>query len=425
MTDFLLLYENKGREIESLCLLKLELEHRGYSVVIDQIQYFFKRKYKASVIITPFLYNDNDLYKYVFCIAGKHQKIINLRWEQIFSRENEENLNGFFYPKDEALKIIHVCWGIRQANNLKKLNIEDKCLPVTGAMHLDLIRKKGYFKERNEIASKYNLRKDKKWILFISSFSHTTFSDKEKREILEFLGKERIQFIEISIQSKETILDWLVRIGGDGYEIVYRPHPSEKKNQILEELERKFNYFHVISDESVGQWIYCCDRVLNWCSTSAVQSVLLGKGDVILRPVEMDYQKDITIFDNARKVKTYNELKMVLQEDTKEVKSEGYSQYYRLDGKAYLKVADVCEQRLKSPLKQGIDYERILKCQSVWKRMKYEIVYKLYVPLLGIMYKKNILRGMTVSYGMVMRNTVSEEEMDFMEKRIEGLLYRQ
>ena len=42
MIDFLLLYENKGREIESLCLLKLELEHRGYSVVIEQIQYFLK-----------------------------------------------------------------------------------------------------------------------------------------------------------------------------------------------------------------------------------------------------------------------------------------------------------------------------------------------------------------------------------------------
>ena len=425
MIDFLSLYENKGREIESLCLLKLELEHRGYSVVIEQIQYFFKRKYRTKVVVTPFLYNDNDLYKYVFCIAGKSQKIINLRWEQVFSRENEANLDSFFYPKDEALKAVHVCWGINQANNLKKLNIEDKCLPVAGAMHLDLIRKKGYFKERSEIASNFNLCEEKKWILFISSFSHTTFSNKEKREIIEFLGKERIEFIEISVQSKEKVLDWLVRIGEKGYEVIYRPHPSEKKDQLLEKLERKFSYFHVISDESVGQWIYCSDRVLNWCSTSAIQSILLGKGDVILRPVEIDYRKDVGIFDKAHKVKTYSELEMTLQEEVKKPKDESFSGYYRLDGSAYQEVAAVCEQCLKSELDQDIDYERILRCQPAWKRIKYEILYKLYVPLLGTLYRKGILRRITASYGMVIRNTASEGEMDFMGKRIKGLLYEE
>ena len=35
MLDFLIMYEHKNREINSDCLLKVELERRGYTVKIE------------------------------------------------------------------------------------------------------------------------------------------------------------------------------------------------------------------------------------------------------------------------------------------------------------------------------------------------------------------------------------------------------
>ena len=56
MIDFLLLYENKSREMEGLCLLKMELEKRGYYVVLEQVQYFYKKRYKVIVVVVPIVY---------------------------------------------------------------------------------------------------------------------------------------------------------------------------------------------------------------------------------------------------------------------------------------------------------------------------------------------------------------------------------
>ena len=36
--DFLMIYEHKVRELENLCLIKYELERRGYKVVIKHIE---------------------------------------------------------------------------------------------------------------------------------------------------------------------------------------------------------------------------------------------------------------------------------------------------------------------------------------------------------------------------------------------------
>ena len=51
--DFLFLYEVKNRELESLCLLKYELERRGYSVAIVQVLICIEHGF-AFRILPPF-----------------------------------------------------------------------------------------------------------------------------------------------------------------------------------------------------------------------------------------------------------------------------------------------------------------------------------------------------------------------------------
>lgn len=423
MVDFLLLYENKSREIESICLLKVELEKKGHSVAVCHVHYFSKRKYKAKVVITPFLYDDSDLYKYVYCICGKAQKVINLRWEQIYSKENEQNLNCFFYPKNETQKAIHLCWGEKQQKTLLELGINYNKLPVVGPVHLELLTNGNYFCEREYIASKNNLNTDKKWILFVSSFSNTTFTEIEKKNALRVLGEDRVKFIDVSIESKKKILEWLMKIIKDEqYEIIYRPHPSEKKDISLQELEKKEKRFHVIMDDSVGQWIYCSDYVFNWYSTSAVQSVLLGKGNVVLRPVDIPDKLDISIFDNAFVIKEYEQMKEVLNNFPQNRRDENFEQYYSLEGCATEKIVDICNKIINSSYSCEIDYGKILSNTSLGKRIKHEIIYKIYGTLLKLFCKLNVFSGLTSGYKIAERNKVSREEQYQIEKRISKLI---
>ena len=63
--DFLILYEHVVREYESLLLLKLELERRGYSVAIHQLLDRKKLKYftwkKPKVVVSSCMYDDEAI----------------------------------------------------------------------------------------------------------------------------------------------------------------------------------------------------------------------------------------------------------------------------------------------------------------------------------------------------------------------------
>ena len=429
MIDFLLLYENKSREMEGLCLLKMELEKRGYYVVLEQVQYFYKKRYKVKVVVVPFLYNNSDIYRYIYCICGKANKILNLRWEQIYSRKMEENLSSFFYPKGEAKKVIQLCWGEAEADNLLKLGVRKDLLFITGPIHLDLITKPGYFKKRKYLQKKYRLVENKKWILFISSFSNATFTEKEKMEAMKMLGKERVDFIELSIKSKKKVLEWFKQIIKENdaqYEIIYRPHPSEKKDDILTKFETSNKSFHVIADESVGQWISCSDFVLNWYSTSAIQSQLLKKGNVLLRPMPIPYEMDVAIFSDATIIDSYKGLVDYLS-STPDYLSDNlvFDKYYYFDSSyAYQKIADICQKVLNCNALPQIRYNKILHETSWFERFKFEILYKLYVPLLKFLKNNkvsNFISG-SVSYDMVTRNTVTESELCDIKKRLSKII---
>ena len=135
MIDFLILYEHKVREIESVCLLKAELENRNYTVdiclshKINTWKYLYKKKPRVIVVIA--LRKNDDLRYQVYRIGGKIRKIVNLQWEQIFSEKD------ISIPEDYAAKAVHLCWGEGRKEQLKTYGIENAI--VTGAIQMDFL----------------------------------------------------------------------------------------------------------------------------------------------------------------------------------------------------------------------------------------------------------------------------------------------
>lgn len=95
--DFLLVYESKIRELESICLLSVLLEKRGYTTKMINVYSYAglnNKKIDVNTIVIPFLYSNNDLAEYVFSICKSPVRVVNLRWEQIYSPENELNFDS-------------------------------------------------------------------------------------------------------------------------------------------------------------------------------------------------------------------------------------------------------------------------------------------------------------------------------------------
>ena len=84
--DFLIRYEHKIRELESVMLLKLELERRGYTVGLV-CNYEHRHDYEPKVLIVPAGYY-TEHFMYEMC-KYSIRKIANLQLEQLFQSRNE------------------------------------------------------------------------------------------------------------------------------------------------------------------------------------------------------------------------------------------------------------------------------------------------------------------------------------------------
>lgn len=308
--DFLFNYEHKVREIESLCLIRSELEKRGYSVefscTYDVERINFTAWRKAKVVVTPALYDNACLFAFVYRIAGACRKVVNLQWEQAMSNFDEADPNFFQNPTGFAKEAVHLCWGNEPRNRLLRAGIADDRALVVGPVQMDILRPE--FKElyipKEEMARRFNLNINNEWILFISSFTYVNMGNEEFDTEVKCLGERLYDFLQISIVSKNEVLKWL-EAGALNYTdkvFIYRPHPSEKGDIVLEQMEAKYSNFRVIRDLPIKHWISSCDKILTWYSTSVAEVYFSNKNCAILRPITIPFEWDVSIYRGAEMI---------------------------------------------------------------------------------------------------------------------------
>lgn len=350
--DILFLYETRVRELENICLIKHELERRGYSVGVMNTWNNLgikKPPFKAKVVVTHAMYHDG-IYGFVKDFCGDVPKIVNMQCEQIgvFKNDVEDNL---YVLKGIAKESVNICWGERTAKRLRERSgIDDDHIAITGQVTLDFCREelRDYYLSREEIANKYNLPKDCNLNLFISSFSYVNLPE----AILKSYGKENREFIDFSRNSFDGVLYWFQKIMDEypGEAIIYRPHPAEADNERLKELCEKYKgRFFVISELSVKQWIAVSDKVYTWYSTASAEAYMFGVPVAVLRPVELSHDREVTIFENASFITTYEEFENTIKNGIVSSLDDKVMKYhYSVEPTmSYIRVADTIEKVYK------------------------------------------------------------------------------
>ena len=341
MIDLLINYEHKVREIESLCLIKNEMEKRGFSVeftsTYDEERVQFKYYRKAKVVIASTLYNDDCLFEFVYKNVGFCRKVVNLQWEQSLTNYDESDSNFYQNPKGFAKEAVHLCWGDASKQRLLNSGVNENRAIVVGPIQMDLLKNnyKNYYDKKTDLAVKFNIDASKEWVLFISSFTYTNMTKETYDEELKCYGERLNDFKAISTKSKIEILKWLEE-GLKSYPnkiLIYRPHPSEKEDERLNYLETSYNNFKIISELSVKQWIKTSEIILTWYSTSAAEVYFSGKNCHILRPIEIPHEWEVTIYNKSTKLTKLNEfLNSLLNKDEKfPLNLEVLNSYYNIN----------------------------------------------------------------------------------------------
>ncbi len=339
--DFLFIYEVRPREIDSICLLGAWLETQGYKVGYINTwdtMYHWHPEYRAKVAVLSACYN-TPAYDYFTGHALSFEKVVNLQWEQVL-------MNSVAYSKvqtiwdfdGKAKEIRHVSWGENNRQYLqKKYGLGDDKMRVCGYLPLDFYRPelRGATMAKEQLFAKYGLDPSKKTLLFISSFAD---ADKPKSEIDLQNGDAREQEDKRVVQStsQRMIVEWFRKLAKEDPEIqiIYRPHPAEANNPGILQTAREVSNFHVITGESIRNWILNCDVMCNWQSTSMIELYASGKKTLILRPQEIPFLFAMPILEEGhyKAVTSYEELAAGIREENPEfpVEKDMLLQFYSM-----------------------------------------------------------------------------------------------
>lgn len=443
--DFLFVYEIKSRELETICLLKYELERRGYTVKIAETwQHNFRpfRPINAKVCVVFALYDDGQI-QYFFNFATEIKKIVNLYWEQIFNNAEENDNLSSHVVRDYAKMGVHLCWGDKSVRRL----LDEYLVPCQnifriGHIAYDFFRPQltEYFMTRDDVLRKYNICVEKKVLLFISSFAFIGMPDSTlNTPLYQNCGFDPFKFRNISEKSQAAILGWFqsALIDNPDYEIIYRPHPAEVGSELLVIMQNENRNFHVLTDFSVKQWIFIADKVCTWISTSIAEVYAASKGCSILRPFAIPYEADIPIYSNASFISDYESFisSLLHPNDEQSIDPAILHEYYYQDDKvpSYMLACSVLENVLRNDQYSSDCFEQLrpmkLKKRNGARRVLGRILNRTLMILLRTEFGQRItskfLRSASFMINerifaikMARKNYASESEITSIQKRI-------
>lgn len=304
--DILFYIEHYDREIEVFNLIKEQLKDKN--IVLSSTIFemgISKIKYNPKLIITPWAYDNRDYFLICSFLFKEKIRILNLHHEQI---TNEDRIKALL-PKELAKEGYHISWGEEFTKKLLNQGINKEKIFETGSIRLQQTKETKY--DRKDLKSELGLKIDteKKWTLFISSYSWKNLSKHNLKQI-EKRGRKNVnEYKKIVEESYEKTLNWIEkRLDKDkNIEYIYRLHPSEMKDEKLKKLEEKYKNFYVIKELELKEWIKNSDEIELWISTGIAEVIILEKPFRIIRPIELKKNIEIDGFDIFDKITTEEE----------------------------------------------------------------------------------------------------------------------
>lgn len=360
--DFLFVYEHKVRELENLCLMKYELDRRGYKTKILYVEdekslRAIKPFYHVKVVVLMACYGNHTL-EWQTKDYVQFEKVIDLQWENIVYPMDEKNSKAYKNYTGIGKDVVRVSWG--EKNRQRMLDVakmDPKKVKLIGHVGMDYLRDelKGYYRSREEILREYGLPLNNEVCLFISPFFSDRLDESYIEEMCRRFGEGwRDYYQSFMMDSKKIILEWIRKVCGQRQDLIfiYRPHPgetSETANCMAQELSN----FKVIGDKSVKQWILISDKIYTGNSSTFVEAFFAKKMCYMLFPYPAPEDYELEMIKGADKITNFEAFqKSVCEKDVEfPIREELIDEVYSIDWKkpSYVKFADMAEEVYKDP----------------------------------------------------------------------------
>lgn len=399
--DFLFVYEHKVRELENLCLIKYELDKRGYKTEIRYIE-----DAENELAVKPFIYAkvllvmacyDNKALAWQIKDYVKFDKVIDMQWENIVYPKDEEREGAFKNYKEIGKDVPHVSWGQQNVKRLlEAAHLDKKMVKLVGHVGMDFLREPlcKYYLSREELFNKYDIPITNKVIFFASPYYGDSLPQEYIKDMCMRFGENWTEYYEFMCESQKIVLSWLekVCVGNPEIQVIFRPHPGHP-SIMAENLAKKCSNFRIISGESVKQWIVTCDKVYTGNSSVVVEAFFAKKMCQLLFPLPTPEGFELKLITDSKKLISYEEFLESVYAEKEEFPTPESSieEIYLIDWEvpSYVKFADMAEEVLRDDayklsekqVKQVKNYPVSVKIMKAICRM--DCLYSIYLKLLN------------------------------------------
>ncbi len=374
--DFLFVYEHKVRELENLCLIKYELDRRGYRTEIKYIEdaenaLAVKPFIHAKVLVVMACYNNQTLAWQVKNYVT-FDKVIDMQWENIVYPKDEEREGAFKNYKEIGQDVVRVSWGRQNEKRMLQVaHMDPRKLKVIGHVGMDFLRHplSRYYLSREELFEKYNIPTDKKVIMFASPYFGDQLDQEYISDMCSRFGDDWLSYYRFMCESQEQVLAWMEKICREDEKLlfIFRPHPGHP-SKCAQELAGRCNNFRIIGGESVKQWIVTCDKVYTGNSSVVVEAFFAKKMCQLLFPLPVMEGFELKLIHDSAKITDFEGFQRSVYADKEEFPTpvESIEEIYLVDWKepSYRKFADMAEEVLANDYYK-LSPERLKQCMSV------------------------------------------------------------
>jgi surface carbohydrate biosynthesis protein len=293
--DLLLLVEHVARELDIACAVKYWMQrnsNRRVEIASLSYKYGFRetqQRFEPRVVALPFFYTAFANGPLDVLQTWKEAVWINLSYEQLFSRINQT----FKAPKDQITQnnVLHHAWGKFYAEYLREHGVRTANIFINGnpVYMLYCPPYRDYFTSRVELARKYRLDPNKRWVFVAENYGAAFYSEARLKEYARLGSGDSFAYRDFAMSSFKEAARWWHQAGQtDGIEMIVRPRPAVPRGVFVDTCRGAIGHtpaMHVIKEGSVREWILASDMVMSSYSTTLIEAAVAGKPIYMLEPI--------------------------------------------------------------------------------------------------------------------------------------------
>jgi surface carbohydrate biosynthesis protein len=298
--DLLLLVEHNARELDVSCAVKyLMAEKYGVDIEIASIvdAHGFQKtiaKYQPRVVTMPYFYSESDFGPHKVLQAWPEATIVNLAYEQIFSKINQ----AYKAPKGTIAKkhVLHHAWGKFYAAYLEEYGVPREHIFINGNPFYALYQPpySSYFDSKGELAKRYGIDPHKRWVFVPENYGAAFYGDAKLKEYLKAGQGDAFNYRDFAMSSfKEAIKWWQEGTHDSNVEIIVRPRPATPRGVFINTCRESLGQdpaMHIIKEGTVREWVLASDIVMSSYSTTLIEAAVANKPIYMIEPIHFpDY----------------------------------------------------------------------------------------------------------------------------------------